>query len=29
MLEQSELARLAMGEMVGAADDFAALADYA
>jgi DNA-binding winged helix-turn-helix (wHTH) protein/tetratricopeptide (TPR) repeat protein len=29
MLEQSGLARLAMGEMAGAADDFAALADYA
>jgi len=29
MLEQAGLARKAMGEMAGAADDFAALADYA
>ena len=28
-LEQAGLARIAMGEMAGAADDFAALADYA
>jgi hypothetical protein len=28
-LEQAGLARIAMGEMAGAADDFASLADYA